>query len=158
MRVRFTLNGKDIQVDCEPNDRLTAVLREKCEIRSARIDCASGRCGACLVLFEGRMVSGCMLPMFRVVSADIVTVEGLYGTQDLVDIERGFEKAGFEPCQYCASVKTLLAHAIISETTQPRREEMSVQAQAIRCRCTSYRHFVDAIRMSADFRRQHGRR
>lgn len=157
MKIRFTLNGKETHVECNPGERLAYVLREQCEVRSARIDCGSGRCGSCIVLFEGRIVSSCVVPMFRAVGADIMTVEGLYGSQDLVDVERGFEQAGFEPCQYCAAVKTLLAHAIISENTKPRPEELSVQTQSVRCRCTSYRQFVAAIEAAAEHRRRHGR-
>lgn len=157
MRIRLTLNGRETHVECRPEDRLGVILRDQCDVRSARIDCATGRCGSCVVLFEGRIVSSCLIPMFRAVGAEIMTVEGLYGTQDLVDIERGFERASYEPCQYCAPVKALLAHAIISETTKPRQEELFIQAQTIRCRCTGYRQFVEAIQYAAEHRRTHAR-
>lgn len=158
MRVRFTLNGKETHVECEPGDRLGFVLREHCDVRSLRLDCGIGRCGSCLVLFEGLIVNSCIVPMFRTVGADIMTVEGLYGTQSLVDVERGFERASFEPCQYCACAKTLLTHAIISETAKPRSHELAVQAQTVRCRCTSYRQFVEAIEFAAEQRRGNGER
>lgn len=153
MRVRFALNGKTVQVDAEPEARLSDVLLHTLEIGSIRQDCSEGRCGSCLVIFEGMMVSSCMIPMFRVLGTDVTTIEGLLGSKDLRDIERGFQGSGFEPCRYCAAPKTLLTHAIISENTSPREEELEVQAQAVRCRCTSYQHFLEAIRNAAKQRR-----
>ncbi len=157
MRVRFTLNGKAVQVDAEPEARLSDVLMHHLEIASMRQDCSEGRCGSCLVIFEGIIVSSCMIPMFRVLGTEVVTIEGLFGSRDLRDIERGFQSTGFEPCRYCAAPKTLLTHAIISENTRPREEELEVQAQAVRCRCTSYQHFLEAIRNAAKQRRSRTR-
>ncbi|TVQ27062.1 MAG: hypothetical protein EA383_03545 [Spirochaetaceae bacterium] len=153
MRIRFTLNGKTVQVDAEPETRLSEILLHELAVASLRQDCSEGRCGSCLVIFEGMIVSSCMIPMFRVLGTEVTTVEGLFGSKDLRDIERGFQRSGFEPCRYCAAPKTLLTHAIISENTSPREEELQVQAQAVRCRCTSYQHFLEAIRNAAKQRR-----
>jgi aerobic-type carbon monoxide dehydrogenase small subunit (CoxS/CutS family) len=55
--MRFTLNGRSVDVSPRAGASLLEVLREDCGLRSMKDGCApEGSCGACTVLVDGRAV------------------------------------------------------------------------------------------------------
>ena len=54
VRVRFTLNGAEVEADALPTESLLTVLRRDFGILSVRETCGIGVCGACTALVDGR--------------------------------------------------------------------------------------------------------
>ena len=73
--IRFRLNGREVQAEAPPTERLSLMLRERLGLRGTKIGCNAGDCGACTVLVDGRATCACMVPAARVNGAEITTVE-----------------------------------------------------------------------------------
>ncbi len=154
MIIWFTLNDDSITIDTDPEFLLVDLLRKEFGLGGARPGCRRGRCGTCAILFNGHVTSSCMLPAFKALGSEIVTIEGFMKTPDFADIERGFQRAGMDPCRFCAAAKVLVTHGLIQHNSSPRAEDIERAANGVFCRCTSYSSFVDAIRYAAEARRK----
>ncbi len=154
MNTSFILNGELVSIDTEPEALLVDILRRRFGLFGARPGCTQGYCGTCSILFNGRLTPACMIPAFRATGSEILTIEGFMQTLDFLDIEKGFEQAGMNPCRYCVAGKVLTAQALLLETQSPQAHDISQAVTAVWCRCTSYTSFAEGIRASAEFRRR----
>ena len=57
--VAFTINGKAVSVEAEPDTALLWVVREHLKLTGTKYGCGSGLCGACTVHIDGRAVRVC---------------------------------------------------------------------------------------------------
>ena len=55
--VTATVNGDAVEFLCEPEQTLLDVLRDELDLTGSKEGCASGDCGACSVLLDGRLVA-----------------------------------------------------------------------------------------------------
>ena len=76
-RITFKLNQETRSVEVEPSDLLLDVLRDKLGVKSPKIGCERGDCGACTVLLDGKSVRTCLILAIEVDGCEITTVEGL---------------------------------------------------------------------------------
>jgi aerobic carbon-monoxide dehydrogenase small subunit len=154
MIIGFILNGDDVSIRADAEDRLIDVLRRGFHLFGAKAGCDMGRCGACTVLLGGRPVPACMVPAFAVRNSEIITIEGFIQTVDFQDIEKGFRKAGLETCAYCASAKILTAHALLERNPDPDADEIRTAFSGILCRCNEFTGLRIAVRESAIIRQR----
>src|SRR5512142_803570 len=103
MRIPITLklNREVRMVDVEPNDILLDVLREKLGVKSPKIGCERGDCGACTVLLDGKTVRSCLVLAIEVDGHEITTVEGLCHDR-LTALQESFLKHNSFQCGFCA--------------------------------------------------------
>ena len=57
--ITFNLNGRKVEVDCEPMDRLSDVLRNKLGLKGTKVGCNSGDCGSCSIIFDEDLCCSC---------------------------------------------------------------------------------------------------
>ena len=158
MKVNFTLNGEETTLEAEPSELLVDVLRLKLGLRGARPGCLQGQCGSCTVLFNGALAASCLIPVFKAERAEILTIEGLMQSRGYQDIERGFTRAGAEPCRFCAAGKFLSIHALLLSGTSPSQESIQAALTGVWCRCTTYDRLIKAIEYTAEIRERRLRR
>jgi nicotinate dehydrogenase subunit A len=60
--IRLTVNGRDHEVDAEPDTPLLYVLRDDLGLNGAKFGCGLGQCGACTVIVDGAAVFSCLTP------------------------------------------------------------------------------------------------
>jgi len=53
--IRMTVNGKTVQVMCDPETSLLEVLRDHLQLTGTKEGCRSGDCGACTVTVTARL-------------------------------------------------------------------------------------------------------
>jgi len=158
MRVVFTLNGQQTEIDTEPSDLLVDVLRLRLGLRGARPGCLQGQCGSCSVLFDGLLAPSCLVPAFRVHGADVVTIEGLMQSRGYEDIERGLARAGAQPCRFCAAGRMLSVYSLLETDADPSDRAVRDTVSSVWCRCTTHERLAKGIRYAAEYRRRrHGR-
>ena len=75
----FTLNinGKDHQVDVDPQTPLLWVIREHLGLTGTKFGCGMALCGACTVHMNGNPIRSCVMPVVAATNQPITTIEGL---------------------------------------------------------------------------------
>jgi len=94
--ISFKLNGKDYTLTVPTNTTLLQIIRDKVKLTGTKRGCAKGECGACTVIFNGKIVDSCLVLAPKVDGAEITTVEGI-GT---FDNPHPIQKAFVEEAQY----------------------------------------------------------
>src|SRR5512142_2426621 len=125
MRIPITLklNGETRAVEVEPNDILLDVLREKLGVKSPKIGCERGDCGACTVLLDGKSVRSCLILAIEAAGAEVVTLEGLC-REKLTALQESFLAHNSFQCGFCAPGVTLAATELLRNNPQPTTEEI----------------------------------
>ncbi len=145
--MRFTLNGKSVDVRAHPMKRLLDVLREDCGLTGTKEGCGEGECGACTVLLDGRAVNSCLVPFGQVRGAAVVTIEGLEGRHPL---QRAFVREGGSQCGICTPGMIMAAAALPAGATL---DEVRLGLAGNICRCTGYTAIYRAVRAAHRARR-----
>ncbi len=142
--IHLKLNGEHRTVEVEPNDILLDVLREQLGVKSPKIGCERGDCGACTVLLDGISVRSCLILAIEVDGQEIVTVEGL-SKAGLTPLQKAFlDRAAFQ-CGFCAPGVVLSATELLEKNPDPTETEIKEAVAGNLCRCTGYRSIVDAV-------------
>jgi aerobic-type carbon monoxide dehydrogenase small subunit (CoxS/CutS family) len=136
--VRFTLNGKKVDVDAPPMKRLLDVLREECALTGTKEGCGEGECGACTVLIDGVAVNSCLVPFAQVERAKVVTIEGVRHP-----MQERFVTQGGAQCGICTPGMILSAIAL---GPNPSLAEVRAGLAGNLCRCTGYTAIYRAVR------------
>jgi carbon-monoxide dehydrogenase small subunit len=145
------LNGKPWQVDCEPQETLAEVLRNRLNLNGTKVSCEVQVCGACTVLVDGLPVSACTQLAYEVRGKNVTTIEGLEkpdGT--LHPIQQAFIDEFAFQCGYCTPGMIMSAKALLDENPQPTRDEIIHYMDGNICRCTGYVPIVAAIQRAAE--------
>jgi carbon-monoxide dehydrogenase small subunit/xanthine dehydrogenase small subunit len=137
--VRFTLNGKQVDIRAHPMKRLLDVLREDCGLTGTKEGCGEGECGACTVLLDGQAVNACLVPFAQVRGRKVLTIEGLKGRHPL---QRAFVTEGGTQCGICTPGMIMAAAALPRNATP---EEVRIGLAGNICRCTGYMGIYRAI-------------
>ncbi|MDR2553479.1 MAG: 2Fe-2S iron-sulfur cluster binding domain-containing protein [Treponema sp.] len=153
MTIRFILNGEDMEIDAEANQRLINILRDQFSLTAAKEGCLKGSCGACAVIYNGSVSPACLIPAFRIQGSEIITLEGFSQTMEYQDIAAGFARAGVDSCGFCDAGKILAAEMLLEEDLRPSREEFTASFRGIRCGCTDTETLYQGV-LSAGEERQ----
>ena len=154
MTLGFMLNGEAVITQSDANTRLAAILRGTFGLLETKSGCLIGQCGACSVIFNGKLIKSCLVPAFRADRSEIITIEGFALSDEYQDIIRGFEKAGVETCGYCHTGKVLTVESVLARQRTPARPEILAAFGGIKCRCTEPESLVEAVLASADMRQR----
>lgn len=148
-RVRFRVNGKDVELDVDPMATLLDVLREQLGLTGTKKGCDAGDCGACTVIIDRKAVLSCLTPVLQANGKEIVTVEGLAQGGGLHPLQEAFIECGAVQCGFCTPGMLLSAKAFLDEHPNPSREQIKVAISGNLCRCTGYKKIVEAIMLAS---------
>lgn len=138
------INGQPVTAEVPPSRRLLTVLREELGLTGTKRSCELGRCGACMVLIDGRPVNSCLTMAYQCEGAEITTIEGLSGG-GLHPVQQAFlEEGGFQ-CGYCTPGMVISVVALLSENPKPAPEEVEEALSGNLCRCTGYGGIMRAV-------------
>jgi aerobic-type carbon monoxide dehydrogenase small subunit (CoxS/CutS family) len=153
MKIEFTVNGKQVQVDVPASKTLLSVLRDDLGLIGTKEGCGIGECGACSVLLDGQLVNSCLILAPQVGGRSLTTIEGIRGADGGPnDLQQAFIDYGAVQCGYCIPGMVLAGEALLSKNTQPSRAEIREAIAGNLCRCTGYQQIVDAIQSTARVR------
>lgn len=136
--VRFTLNGETRTLTGPPQRRLLDLLREGEGLMAAKPGCGIGRCGACLVLLDGRPANACLVMAYSLEGVEIHTPEGLDAFAEAAPLRAALiEEAAFQ-CGYCAPGMTVALLALLRRDPAADAEAIRAAIEGQLCRCTGY--------------------
>jgi carbon-monoxide dehydrogenase small subunit len=154
--MRFTLNGKEVKEDVNPNETLLDFLRNRLKMTSVKNGCDVGECGTCTVLLNGKPVRSCLMLAIQVENAEVTTLEGLTGGDGLSAIQEAFlEKYGFQ-CGFCTPGMILTTKALLDQSPAPGLDDINEALEGNLCRCTGYEQIIESVQRAAELLQQNG--
>ncbi len=88
--IEMTVNGDAVEFLCETEETLLDVLRDTLQLTGSKEGCASGDCGACSVMLDGRLVCSCLVLGCEVGGRRVDTIEGVAKGQTLHALQQKF--------------------------------------------------------------------
>lgn len=143
------INGTEHSVQADPNDSLLNVLRDRLELTGPKYGCGEGQCGACTVLVDGKPRRSCVTPLSAVLTAQVLTIEGLEKNGRLHPVQQAFLDEGAFQCAYCTSGMIMAGVAFLKDHSNPTEAEIVRAMNGNVCRCGTYPRIVAAIRKAA---------
>ena len=147
---KLNVNGKQFDVDVDPETPLLWVLREQIGLTGTKYGCGIAVCGACTVHINGEAQRSCALPISALEETDqIVTIEGL-SEDSSHPVQRAWLELEVPQCGYCQSGQIMAAAALLASTPKPTDEDIDAAMTNI-CRCGTYQRIRAAIHLAADY-------
>jgi aldehyde oxidoreductase len=144
-RIEFSLNGRPVQLQADPMQRLADVLRDTLGLTGTKIGCNAGDCGACTVLLDRGQVCACLVPVARVEGCSVVTVEGLSQHGELNPLQDAFLRHGAAQCGFCTPGMLIAASDLLARDPKPTESAIQDALGGVLCRCTGYRKIIEAV-------------
>nr|WP_273845101.1 2Fe-2S iron-sulfur cluster-binding protein [Halalkalibacter alkalisediminis] len=131
------LNGNSINVEVDPSRRLIDIIRTDMDLTGTKVSCEVGRCGACMVLINGKQHNSCLTMAYQCEGKKVTTIEGI--SEEKIDpIQQAFlEEGGFQ-CGYCTPGMVVSLKALLEENPNSSFEELKEGVSGNLCRCTGY--------------------
>jgi len=148
-RIAVTVNGERIEYDLEARRLLVHFLRDDLDLTGTHVGCDTGNCGACSVLYNGRLVKSCMLLAIQAEGATIETVESLSSDGELTPLQQAFSDHHALQCGYCTPGMLMSATALLRADERPTEQQIRKAIQGNICRCTGYVNIVRAIQAAS---------
>ena len=150
VRVGVTVNGTGYQRSVEPRLLLSDFLRHELGLTGTHVGCEHGVCGACTVLLDGEAVRSCLLFAVQADGREITTVEGLAPAPDeLNPLQAAFHESHGLQCGFCTPGILMSMTAFLRDTSAPDEQQIREALSGHLCRCTGYRHIVEAVQLAA---------
>ncbi|HEY8517713.1 MAG TPA: (2Fe-2S)-binding protein [Candidatus Binatia bacterium] len=143
--VSLILNGEETDFLCEPRQTLLEVLRDELDLTGTKEGCATGDCGACSVLLDGRVVCSCLVLAVETQGREVTTVEGLAEGDRLHPLQQAFLEHAALQCGICTPGFLVAAKALLDRNPDPSEREVRYELSGNLCRCTGYDKIVRAV-------------
>ncbi len=148
--VTCTINGDRVEFLCRGGQSLLDALRDVVGLTGVKEGCATGDCGACSVILDGRLTCSCLVLAPEADGADILTVEGMGGPGGLHPLQEAFLEGAALQCGICTPGFLVAAKALLDQNPDPTEEEVRYAVAGNLCRCTGYDKIVRSILAAAD--------
>ena len=143
--VTATVNGDAVEFLCEPEQTLLDVLRDELDMTGSKEGCASGDCGACSVLLDGRLVCACLVLGAEMQGRAVETIEGMANGAKLHPLQQKFLDHAALQCGVCTPGFLIAAKALLDRNPDPSETEVRYWLAGNLCRCTGYDKIVRAV-------------
>jgi carbon-monoxide dehydrogenase small subunit len=144
-QVSTRLNGDDIDFLCEPRQSLLEVLRDNLGLTGSKEGCNNGNCGACSVIFNGRVVNSCCVLAVEAEGAEVTTIEGVARGDRLHPLQQAFLEEAALQCGICTPGFIVASKALLDQEPHPDEARIRHWLANNLCRCTGYDKIVKAV-------------
>ena len=149
IHVTTTVNGDEAEFLCEGEETLLDALRDRLGLTGSKEGCASGDCGACSVMLDGRLVCSCLVLAAEAEGRRVETIEGMARGDSLHPLQRRFLELGALQCGVCTPGFLIAARALLERNPSPDESEVRYGLAGNLCRCTGYDKIVRAVMAAA---------
>jgi carbon-monoxide dehydrogenase small subunit len=145
VHVQAEINGEETEFLCEPRQSLLEVLRDVLGLTGTKEGCNDGNCGACTVMYDGRIVDSCCVLGVEAQGKKITTVEGVAGVEGLHPIQQAFLENAALQCGICTPGFIVASKALLDSEPNPTEGRVRHWLAGNLCRCTGYDKIVRAV-------------
>lgn len=143
--VQTTINGEEINFLCEPRQSLLEVLRDILGMTGTKEGCNDGNCGACTVIFDGRIINSCLVLGVEVQGREVTTIEGLATADGLHPIQTAFLENAALQCGICTPGFIMASKGLLDGEVDADEGRVRHWLAGNLCRCTGYDKIVRAV-------------
>ena len=147
--VSTIINGEPVEFLCETQQTLLDVLRNELHLTGSKEGCASGDCGACTVILNGKIVCSCLVMGVEAEGHTVTTVEGIARGDHLHPVQQRFLEYAALQCGFCTPGFIVATKALLDENPNPTESEIRYWLAGNLCRCTGYDKIVRAVQAAA---------
>ena len=147
--ITTTVNGDTVEFLCDPKETLLDALRDHLGLTGSKEGCASGDCGACSVMLDGRLVCSCLVLAAESVVRKVETIEGMADGDDLHPLQQKFLEMGSLQCGICTPGFLIAAKDLLERNPEPSETEVRYWLAGNLCRCTGYDKIIRAVMETA---------
>ena len=148
--ITATINGNAAELLCSAEQTLLDVLRDVLFLTGTKEGCASGDCGACSVMLDGRLVCSCLVLGVEAQGRNVETIEGMAKGEELHPLQRKFLEHAALQCGICTPGFLIAAKALLERKPDPTETEVRYWLAGNLCRCTGYDKIVRAVMDAAE--------
>src|ERR1700745_3240201 len=146
--VRLNINGKDHDVDVDPNTPLLWAIRENVGLTGTKYGCGIAQCGACTAHIDGVATRSCGGAASDAVGKQVTTTEGLATNGALHKVQKAWIDHDVPQCGYCQTGMIMAVAALLKAKPKPTDAEIDSAITNI-CRCGTYQRVRAAIYAAA---------
>ena len=143
--VTTTVNNDEFEFLCEPKASMLDVLRDELNLTGSKEGCATGDCGACSVVMDGRLVCSCLVLGVEMEGKSIETIEGMADGEKLHPLQQQFLDHAALQCGICTPGVLVAAKALLEKKPDPTETEVRYWLAGNLCRCTGYDKIIRAV-------------
>lgn len=143
--VQTTINGEEVNFLCEPRQSLLEVLRDILGMTGTKEGCNDGNCGACTVIFDGRIINSCLVLGVEVQGREVTTIEGLPTAEGLHPIQTAFLENAALQCGICTPGFIMASKGLLDGEVDADEGRVRHWLAGNLCRCTGYDKIVRAV-------------
>ena len=148
MAIEFTLNGKAVALDAEPEMPLLWAIRDIAGLTGTKYGCGKALCGSCTVHVDGEAIRSCVYPVSAVTGKSVTTIEGL-SADGSHPVQVAWRDLNVPQCGYCQPGQIMSAAALLAGTPKPTDEDIDAAMSGNICRCGTYNRIRLAIHRAA---------
>ena len=149
MAITLNINGRDYEIDADPQMPLLWAIRDKAGLTGTKFGCGIAQCGACTVIVDGNAVRSCNVPAATAVGKAVRTIEGVSEGNDH-PVHLAWQELTVPQCGYCQSGQIMSAVALLEKTADPSDNEIDSAMAGNICRCGTYPRIRAAIHRAAE--------
>jgi isoquinoline 1-oxidoreductase subunit alpha len=146
--VNFIINGKEFDLDVEPDTPLLWAIRENIGLTGTKYGCGIAQCGACTVHVDGVPTRSCSVAVSDVAGKQITTIEGLSSGSVLHKVQQAWIANDVPQCGYCQSGMIMAVAALLADNPKPTDKDIDDNITNI-CRCGTFQQVREAIHAAA---------
>ena len=151
--ILLNVNGKNYNVDVEPDADLIWVIRDHLKLTGTKFACGIGECGSCTVQVDGKAERSCTITVGDVQGKKVTTIEGLPEDHP---VKMAWIQDQVVQCGYCQPGVMMQVAALLSESSTPDPQEVIENMDDVICRCGTYVRIKRGIETAAAMMRKEG--
>ncbi|WGS65514.1 (2Fe-2S)-binding protein [Marinitoga aeolica] len=148
MKIKFKLNGKNVEYDVQEYKRALDFLRDDMRMTSVKEGCGEGECGACTIILNGKNVNSCMVLAVELDGQEVWTLEGLNEKGETY-IQESYVEKGAIQCGFCTPGFIMSTKVLLDNNPNPSDEDIKNGLEGNLCRCTGYTKIIEAVKLAA---------
>jgi aerobic-type carbon monoxide dehydrogenase small subunit (CoxS/CutS family) len=142
----FTVDGKRVSVDAQPEMPLLYALRGDLGLNNPHFGCGLAQCGACTVHLDGEPIRSCAMPVSAAANKTVTTIAGLGTPEKPHPLQAAYVAEGVPQCGYCINGWVMTAAALLKKNPKATDAELRDGLAGLKCRCGTHVAIMRAIK------------